>query len=81
MNIQIQSNAALFGHYKNGIEVKAASFEIPPHYLGWGPSIFLDRFYGSDFDNRYGWEFSRIEGDILVMTQKGIEYRFEMAKT
>lgn len=62
-------------------------------YVRWDPSISLtyDQSYDAcceesgalsvNFLVEKGWAFSRIEGDNLVMTKSGVEYKFTHAKT
>ena len=51
----------------------------------WDPAlneqIGTSRLDVDGFDTKEGWAFSKLAGDILVMTKNGIEYKFTIAKT
>lgn len=54
-------------------------------YVDWDPAlkeqIGTERLYYDGFDTNEAWSFSKLAGDILVMTKNGIEYKFTIAKT
>lgn len=51
----------------------------------WDPAlneqIGTSRLDVDGFDTNEGWAFSKLAGDILVMTKNGVEYKFAIAKT
>ncbi len=51
----------------------------------WDPSlnqqIGVSRLDTDGFDALEGWAFSKLAGDILIMTKNGVEYKFTITKT
>lgn len=54
-------------------------------YVDWDPAlneqIGTSRLDVDGFDTNEGWAFSKLAGDILIMTKNGVEYKFTITKT
>ena len=75
---------------ENRIKIFAVNFykagsNFTEGQVQWDPSINDQlgtyRLSSDGFNTDEGWAFSKMAGDILIMTKNGVEYKFSIAKT